>query len=198
LVQVTPSQGDLEAYSSAEIRTTVMGRYDESDIQTFCNHILGKSTNGMFEKEWTYTIRAHLSHDEQHLDLAMKGTSMVPRLSLTPTYLEFGTTALQQKQKKSFKIENFSSKAITIEFDNSGNYSFTPQKIKLSSQGQTKIQVTFCPKKVGDLNEICCLNTGVFSFPIKLFGKGIFSAKGDNSICEELPIDGLNGSCLEE
>lgn len=152
LVQITPSQGDLEAYSSSEIKTILMGKYDENDLQTFCNHIFGKSTSGVFEKEWTYTIRAHLSHDEQHLDLAMKGISMVPKLSLTPTYLEFGTTSLQQKQKKTLKIENFSSKAVIIEFDNSGNYSFTPQKIKLSSQGQTKIEVTFCPKKVGDLN----------------------------------------------
>lgn len=50
------------------------------------------------------------------------------------------------------------------------------------------------------MNEICCLNTGVFSFPIKLFGKGVFSVKGDNqnSICEELPVDAMNGSCLEE
>ena len=80
-----------------------MGKYDEADQQTFCNYILGKNTSGI-EKEWTYTLRAHLSHDEQHLDLAIKGVSMVPELSLTPTYLEFPSTTLQHKLNKSLKI----------------------------------------------------------------------------------------------
>ena len=53
-----------------------MGKYDEADQQTFCNYILGKNVNSV-EKEWTYTLRAHLS-DEQNLDLAVKGVSMVP------------------------------------------------------------------------------------------------------------------------
>ena len=39
-----------------------MGKYDEADQQIFCNYILGKNT-GNVEKEWTYTLRAHLSHD---------------------------------------------------------------------------------------------------------------------------------------
>ena len=63
-----------------------MGKYDEADQQTFCNYILGKSI-GTFEKEWTYTLRTHLSQDEQYLDLALKGCSMVPKITLTPTYL---------------------------------------------------------------------------------------------------------------
>lgn len=53
-----------------------------------------------------------------------------------------------------------------------------------------KVEVLFCPKKVGELNEICCLTLGVFSFPIKLFGNCSFAVKGEhqNNICEEIPI----------
>jgi hypothetical protein len=80
-----------------------MGKYDEGDQQAFCNYILGKNL-GTFEKEWTYTLRAHLNQDEQHLDLALKGSSMIPKLALTPTYLEFGCLPLQQKQRKTIKI----------------------------------------------------------------------------------------------
>jgi hypothetical protein len=59
---------------------------------------------GVFEKEWTYTLRTHLNYDEQHLDLPIKGTSMVPQLSINPTYLEFPNTPLQHKIKKTLKI----------------------------------------------------------------------------------------------
>lgn len=65
---------------------------------------MGKNVAGDFERDWTYTIRTHLNFDEQHLDLSIKGSSLVPKLSLTPTYLEFPTTSLQQKQKKPIKI----------------------------------------------------------------------------------------------
>lgn len=40
-----------------------MGKYDEDDQQVFCNYILGKNVLGVFEKEWTYTLRAHLNYD---------------------------------------------------------------------------------------------------------------------------------------
>ena len=59
---------------------------------------------GSLEKEWTYTLITHFSHDEQQLDLAIKGSSMVPQLSLSQTYLEFPSACLQQKIKKSLKI----------------------------------------------------------------------------------------------
>lgn len=104
LVQFRPSQGELEAYTSTEIKATVMAKYDEIDQQIFCNYILGKNVMGVFEKEWTYTLRTHLNYDEQHLDLPIKGTSMVPQLSINPTYLEFPNTPLQHKIKKSLKI----------------------------------------------------------------------------------------------
>ena len=49
LVQFTPTQGDLEAYSSVQMEAVVMGKYDEADQQAFCNNILGKYT-GILEK----------------------------------------------------------------------------------------------------------------------------------------------------
>lgn len=60
------------------------------------------------------------------------------------------------------------------------------------------VEVQFMPKKVGDLNEICCLNMGVFSFPIKLFGKCSFAIKGSNqgAVGEEISVEELNRSGL--
>jgi hypothetical protein len=49
-------------------------------------------------------LRVYLNHDESHLDLPIKGTSIIPKLAVTPTYLSFSNTVLQQKQKKSIKL----------------------------------------------------------------------------------------------
>lgn len=108
-----------------------MAKFEEADHQLFCNYILGKNIPAPFEREWTYTLRVYLNHDEHHLDLPIKGISLVPKIGLTPSYLSFPNTALQQKSKKSLRIENFSVKAAVIEFENSANYSFFPQKIKI-------------------------------------------------------------------
>lgn len=73
--------------------------------------------------------------------------------------------------------------------------------MKIPSNTAITVDVTFHPKKVGDLNEICCLTLGVFSFPLKFFGKCTFAnPKGDlnDSCCEEVPIDHLEKSCIEE
>ena len=171
-----------------------MAKFDEADLQLFCNYLLGKNTAGNFEKDWVYTLRFHLNQDDQHIDFPIKGTSLVPKLSISQTYLEFPSIPMQHRHKKSIKIENYSSKGITVDLENSANYSFQPQKLKIQSKGSAKVDVVFCPKIMGELNEICCLTAGVFSFPIKLFGKSIFGTKGDNSICEEVPVEALEKS----
>jgi hypothetical protein len=44
LVQFSPSVGELDAYSSAQLEATILARYEEADLQQFCNYILGKHT----------------------------------------------------------------------------------------------------------------------------------------------------------
>jgi hypothetical protein len=69
----------------------------------------------------------------------------------------------------------------------------------LASNTATSVEVTFHPKKIGELNEICCLTLGVFSFPLKFFGKCAFSTSKPElgeSCCEEVPIEHLE-SCIE-
>lgn len=61
--------------------------------------------------------------------------------------------------------------------------------------------MTFHPKKVGELNEICCLTLGIFSFPLKFFGKCTFAntkTELGDLCCEEVPIEHLEKSCIEE
>lgn len=82
----------------------------------FCNYILGKHTSEVFEKDWNYSLRTYLNHEDQHLDLQIKGMSLIPKLGITPTYLTFNDCALQKKVKKSIKIENFSPRYCLIEF----------------------------------------------------------------------------------
>ncbi len=40
---------------------------------------------------------------------------------------------------------------------------------------------------MGELHEICPMSTGVFSFPIKLLGKGVFAGK--RTAEGELPVE---------
>lgn len=42
LVQFSPSQGELEPYSSFLLKAAILAKYEESDLQLFCNYILGK------------------------------------------------------------------------------------------------------------------------------------------------------------
>jgi hypothetical protein len=115
LVQFSPSQGEMEPYSSAQLEACILAKYEEADLQQFCNYILGKHTSEVFEKDWSYSLRTYLNHEDQHLDLQIKGVSLVPKLAVSPTYLHFSECALQKKLKKPIKIENFSPKACQIE-----------------------------------------------------------------------------------
>jgi hypothetical protein len=55
------------------------------------------------------------------------------------------------------------------------NYSFSHKLIKIAPSSHEDIIVTFCPKIVGELNEVLALISGDFSFPFKSFGKGTFN-----------------------
>ena len=48
LVQFNPSQGYLQSYTTVAIATTVSAKLEDSDIQLFCNYILGKCQGGNF------------------------------------------------------------------------------------------------------------------------------------------------------
>lgn len=70
----------------------------------FCNYILGKHTSEGFERDWSYSLRTYLNHEDQHLDLQIRGMSLIPKLAVTPTYLNFNECAIHKKTKKSLKI----------------------------------------------------------------------------------------------
>lgn len=114
LVQFSPSQGELEPYTSAHLKTAILARCEEADLQLFCNYILGKHANASFEKDWSYSLRAYLNLEDQHLDVQVKGVSIIPKLAVTPTFLAFTDCPLQKKIKKPIKIENFSPKGIVV------------------------------------------------------------------------------------
>ncbi len=86
------------------MNASVNAKYEESDLQLFCNYILGKNTASSFEKEWIYTLRTFLNHEEQHLDLQIKGVSIIPKLGVTPSFFAFNECSLQKKVKKVMKI----------------------------------------------------------------------------------------------
>ena len=75
---------------------------------------------------------------------------------------------------KILKIENLSDRAIPISLEKSQNYSFIPDRLELKKDESREVQVIFVPKVVGDMNEICLLKVGQFSFPFKMLGKGTF------------------------
>lgn len=49
-------------------------------------------------------MRAYLNHEDQHLDLQLKGVSIVPKIGVSPTYLNFNECTLQRRSKKTLKI----------------------------------------------------------------------------------------------
>jgi hypothetical protein len=104
LVQFCPSQGEMEPYSSSMLEASIYAKYEEADLQLFCNYILGKNGPAVFEKDWSYSLRTYLNHEDQHLDLQIKGMSLIPKLGITPTYLNFNECTLQKKVKKFLKI----------------------------------------------------------------------------------------------
>jgi hypothetical protein len=82
----------------------------------FCNYILGKQTGQSFEKDWTYSLKALLNHEDHHLNLQIKGISLVPKLALTPTFLAFPDSPVHQRTKRTLTLENFSCKTAIVEF----------------------------------------------------------------------------------
>ena len=75
---------------------------------------------------------------------------------------------------KILKIENLSDRAVPIILEKSQNYSFIPDRLELKKDESKEVQVVFLPKVVGDMNEICFMKVGQFSFPFKMLGKGTF------------------------
>jgi len=71
------------------LKAEINAKYEESDLQLFCNYILGKQTGLAFEKEWTYALKTYLNHEDHHLDLQIKGQSMIPKIGVTPTFINF-------------------------------------------------------------------------------------------------------------
>ena len=199
LVEFEPSQGDLEAYSSTPLHTSILARYEESDIQLFCNYIMGQTNGGSFEREWSYCLRAYLNHEEEKLDLSLKGVSLVPRIGLSQHYVSFGDCQLHSKNRTVLQVENFTERPVSVNFENSPNFSFSPSKCKITQNGSVSVTVTFQPKRVGELKEICYMNVGVFSFPIKAIGKGLFSCKSENLHEQgEVEVEQLAKGGLEE
>lgn len=87
---------------------------------------------------------------------------------------------------------------MVVQFENSPNYFFSPAKTRLQPNSAVHVEVTFSPKIMGELNEICCLTLGVFSFPVKLFGRSVFAAAPLAEQGEELPLSELQASTIEE
>jgi hypothetical protein len=142
-------QGVLEAYQSVSLLTKVQANFTEKDQQCFCNYILGRISNFNEEKEFSYTVKVHINEEENPLIMYLNGSSIIPKIGLSSTFLDFSDNFVNSKKEKELKIENFSFKAANITLKNTSNFIFSQTSLRVEAKSSYTVKVRFCPKIVG-------------------------------------------------
>lgn len=102
----------------------------------FCNYVAGKIKLLPEEvKEWSYIIKAHFNDDDMAKNLLIRGSSMIPKLSLSSTFFKFPDSGIRNKATKILRVENLSDKPLPIVFEKAQNYSFNPSRLELEKDG---------------------------------------------------------------
>lgn len=141
----------------------------------FCNYTAGKIKILPYEStDWSYVIKTYFSDDDPPKTLTIKGQSLIPKLSLSSVYFNFGDVGVRKKHEKSLRIDNLSNKQVHIKLERTNNYKFSCSSLTIPENGFKTINVAFTPQVCGELHEICKIKVGEFSFPIKMIGKGLF------------------------
>jgi hypothetical protein len=94
-------------------------------------------------------VKVHINEEENPLIMYLKGSSIIPKIGLSSTFLDFSDTFVNSKKERELKIENFSAKAANITLKNTSNFTFSQTSIRVGAKSNCTVTVRFCPKIVG-------------------------------------------------
>ena len=98
----------------------------------FCNYVAGNIKIIPEEvKEWSYVVKAHFNDDDVSKNLIVKGSSVIPKLSINATHFNFPACGIRSKFVKILKVDNLSDREVSVLLEKSQNFSFSPNRFQL-------------------------------------------------------------------